>query len=353
MDAPPTIVTKESTSAAAPDSGGLNGPLRLGVRLAILAAVVLATAVAIVFLIPEKNDYSLGIGLKHQRLEQLDTRKIVLVGGSNLSYGVDSKMIQQATGCPVVNMGMNGYFGVRYLLEEVKAHINPQDIVVLSFEYDNLFKSVDGTPASHLAITKAYPQIFSYLSFEQKLQAIAAIPTVAQLKIMRLISEVIDAVKRPLTGKSYRAEGPADMNVIESLKSFTPEGDIIGHLGVVWPFAREEAVVPEGASIDPEMIALMRGFAEEMQKRGASVVVSYTPFMAEAYDKLQSHLVRFDSMVRSSPPLIAPSPPSAFVYDESLFFDTVYHLNERGRPLRTQKIIDDLQTTLGERARCP
>ena len=327
--------------------------MRLIVRLAILAAAVLATATAIVFLVPEQNDYSLGIELKHERLEQIDTRKIVLIGGSNLSYGVDSKMLQQATGCPVVNMGMNGYFGVRYMLEEVKPHINPTDIVVLSFEYDNLFKSVDGTPSSHLAITKAYPRVFSYLSFEQKLRAIAAIPTVAQAKIIRLITEAIVVSKRPFTGKSYEIEGPANMYVIESLKSFSPEGDLVGHLGVDWPHDREEAVVPKGASIDPEMIALMRGFAEEIKKRGVPVIVSYTPFLREAYNELQSHLAQFDGMVKSSPPLIAPSPPSAFVYDQNMFFDTVYHLNQQGRSLRTQKIIQDLQTTLGARVRCP
>jgi hypothetical protein len=101
------------------------------------------------------------------------------------------------------------------------------------------------------------------------------------------------------------------------------------------------------------MIALMRSFAEEMQKRGVPVIVSYTPFIREAYDKLQKDLVQFDAMIKSSPPLIAPSRPSDFTYDQSLFFDTVYHLNERGRPLRTQKMIDDLQTTLGARVRCP
>lgn len=346
---PATEVTK---SAEAPQRR-TDGLTRLGVRLAALVTAVLATVAAIVFFIPEKNDYSLGIELKHRRLAQFDTRKIVLVGGSNLSYGVDSKLIQQATGCPVVNMGMNGYFGVRYLLEEVKANINPSDIVVLSFEYDNLFKSVEGSPASHLAIIKAYPAVFWYLSLEQKLQAIAAIPIVAQAKVMRLISELIAAVKRPITGKSYRTEGPADMNVIESLKSFTPEGDIVGHLGVVWPYEREDAVVPKGSTIDPEMIALMQAFAVGMQKRGVPVIVSYTPFLREAYDKLRSDLARFDAMVKSSPPLIAPSPPSAFVYDQSLFFDTVYHLNERGRPVRTQKIAADLLSTLGARARCP
>lgn len=352
MDTRVPPVTEVPKSAAAPEDE-LRGLARLVTRLAILAIAVLATVMAIVFLVPEKNDYNLGIELKHRRLAEFKTRKIVLIGGSNLSYGADSKLIQQATGCPVVNMGMNGYFGVRYLLEEVKARINPSDIVVLSFEYDNLFKSVDGSPPAHLAIIKAYPSVFWHLSFDQKLEAIAAIPIVAQAKVTRLISELITSVKQPLTGKPYRMEGPADMDVIESLKSFSPEGDIVGHLGVVWPYGREQAVVPKGATINPEMISLMQSFAADMKKRGVPVVVSYTPFLREAYEKLQGDLARFDAMVKSSPPLIAPSPPSAFVYDQSLFFDTVYHLNERGRPLRTQKIIDDLLSTLGARARCP
>src|SRR5690606_19069199 len=120
----------------------LRALMRLGRGLSILFLATFATIVLIVLLIPEQNDYSRGTELKHNRLAQIDTRKIVLIGGSNLSFGVDSPMIQKATGCPVVNMGMNGYFGVRYMLEEVKAHINPSDIVVLSFEYDNLYKSV-------------------------------------------------------------------------------------------------------------------------------------------------------------------------------------------------------------------
>jgi hypothetical protein len=353
MEAAPPPVTEAEKSTEASRRSEHAGLARVGVRLVILATAVFATAAAIVFLVPEQNDYNLGIDLKHRRLAQYDTRKIVLVGGSNLSYGVDSKLLQSATGCPVVNMGMNGYFGVRYMLEEVKQQIDPSDVVVLSFEYDNLFKSVDGSPTSHLAIIKALPRVFSYLSLKQKLYAIGAIPTVAQTKILRLIDELITNVKEPIAGKSYQGDPSTDLNIIESLKSFTPEGDIVGHLGAVWPFDREAAVVPEGATIDPEMIALMQDFAADMKKRGVPVIVSYTPFMREAYDELEDDLARFHAMIKSSPPLIAPSPPSSFVFDQSLFFDTVYHLNDLGRPLRTQKMADDLLATLGERARCP
>ncbi len=353
MDAPSPPVKEAEKSTVASRSSEYVGLARICVGLAMLATAVFATAAAIVFLVPEQNDYNLGIELKHHRLAEFDTRKIVLVGGSNLSYGVDSKLLQKATGCPVVNMGMNGYFGVRYMLEEVRREINPADIVVLSFEYDNLFKSVDGSPASHLAIIKARPAVLSYLSFSQKLEAIAAIPTVAQTKIIRLIGELITSVKEPIAGKSYHSDPSIDLNIIESLKSFTPEGDIVGHLGAVWPFDREAAVVPEGATVDPEMITLMQAFAAEMQMRGVPVIVSYTPFMREAYEELEGDLAQFDAMIRSSPPLTVPSSPSSFVFDQSLFFDTVYHLNERGRTLRTQKLADDLIATLGARARCP
>lgn len=353
MSAPTAPAAEAEKSTLPAGVSGRSDLVRLGVRIAVLLAAVFATVAAIAFLVPEQNDYSLGIELKHRRLAEINTRKIVLVGGSNLAYGVDSKMLQKATGCPVVNMGMNGYFGVRYMLEEVKDQIRPSDIIVLSFEYDNLFKSVDGSPGSHLAIIKAYPTVFGFLSAEQKLQVIAAIPTVAQAKIIRLMTDAITTLKEPFTGRNYGVEGPADLNEIESLKGFSPEGDITAHLGIKWPFVLENAVVPQGAKIDMQMIALMRGFGEEMQRRGVPVMVSYTPVIRETYDKLQGDLTEFDRMIKSSPPLIAPSPPSAFAYDKSMFFDTVYHLNERGRPVRTQRLIDDLATTLGARARCP
>jgi len=319
--------------------------------LALLAAVAVSIA-GLVVLIPDGNDYSYGTVLKHKRLEQIKTPKIVLVGGSNLSYGIDSKMIQRATGCPVVNMGMNGYFGVRYMLEEVKPEIRRGDIVVIAFEYDNLYKSVDGSPRDLLAIIKVNPSAFGYLTLKQKLDVLGAAPNIAQNKIMRLLGEAIVAVKRRVIGKNYDNKGPVDMDAVESLGSFTAEGDIVGHLGLVWPYFREDAVAPKGATIDRDMVPLMRSFAEEMQKRGASVIVSYTPVIREVYKRLESDLVRYSDMIGRSAPLVAPSPPSSFAYDKSLFFDTVYHLNERGRPLRTQRLIDDLQSALRERARC-
>src|SRR5690554_8180171 len=70
-----------------------------------LAVLVYLAALALVLLVPEQNDYALASNLKHDRLEALSGNRVVLVGGSNLAFGIDSKAIEAAVGCPVVNMG--------------------------------------------------------------------------------------------------------------------------------------------------------------------------------------------------------------------------------------------------------
>jgi hypothetical protein len=173
--------------------------------------------------------------------------------------------------------------------------------------------------------------------------------------MMRLVAEGIVAAKNSVSG-SDEETGTEEFRIvanIESLAGFTPEGDLVSHLGVDWPYPRENGIIPKGAHIETQMITMMRDFTAEMAKRDVKVIVSYTPVIREFYDQHRDTLSEVHKMISATPPLAAPSPPSALVYDEPYFFDTVYHLNAKGRPLRTQKLIDDLQSQLGDRARCP
>lgn len=167
--------------------------------LAVLAAKGMAlvsgallTVAAICLLIPDGNDYAQASVLKHRRLLEAPGRRIVLVGGSNLAFGVDSTILEQKTGCSVINMGMNGYLGVKFMLREVAPHLRPQDIVVVALEYDSFFKPVDGRPSDQLMVVKANPRTFSYLDAKQRLKVLQTVPYVAQQKVLRLIREAKD-----------------------------------------------------------------------------------------------------------------------------------------------------------------
>jgi hypothetical protein len=344
----------EATLLKDPDAGTrirrLGEPLRFVAKLAVLLAGAAAVVAAIVFLVPEGNDYALGTLLKHRRLSANAPRKIVFVGGSNLAFGLDSAEIERATGSHVVNMGMNGYFGVRLMLEEVKYALRSPDIVVIALEYDSFFKPVDGTPADLFMVVKAHPRAFDFLSPKQRVSVVEAVPYVAQQKILRRMRTGIDSIKEGLGGKTAGIEFSATgaqsfrlVNAIETLQGFNEYGDLTSHLKIAWPFETDDGMNLTALSIDREVVPLLQDFTRKMNERGVTVAISYTSTSEGFYRRHKQRIDELHALLTRSPPLLVPSPPTDFVFREELFFDTVYHTNARGRLVRTRKIVSDLE----------
>lgn len=59
------------------------------------------------------GNYQASLIDKVERLESIQEPKIVLIGDSNLAFGIDSERIEEAFGMPVVNMGLHGGWEVR------------------------------------------------------------------------------------------------------------------------------------------------------------------------------------------------------------------------------------------------
>lgn len=342
-------------SAPAPLPTEPSRPLRDTLRLAAKALAVVALCAAAVFaivaFIPEGNDYAEATLLKHERLASFDGPKIVLVGGSNLAFGIDTLQMQAETGCPVVNMGMNGYFGVRYMLEEVRPSLRRGDTVVVALEYDSFFKPVDGTASNLLLIVKANPEASAYLSPRQQLAVLGAMPYVAQEKLLRLIRGVAFGLRDAVSSDEEEPATLEELTMeIETLSGFNAEGDLVSHLGVDWPYEREQGIDP-ATPVDPEIISLLRDFNADMEARGVRVMVSYTPLLRSFYDQ---HQAGIDNMHRllTEAGLTVPAAPADYVYDESFFFDTVFHVNAEGRALRSERLAADINAFRGPGAQC-
>lgn len=320
--------------------------------LALLAAAFAAMA-AVVFLVPEENDYAQATLLKHARLNSAGAHKIVLVGGSNLAFGIDSSIVERETGCTAVNMGMNGYYGVRYMLAEVRERLAPGDVVIIAFEYDNYFKPVEGTGADLLMVVKANPAALGYLTWRQRLLVAQSMPYVAQQKLLRFVGYGFSGLSR-LLGLGDNINTRAQIAEIETARGFTPAGDLTTHLGVAWPYEREPGIDLTRNGVDPNVVPMIADFARDMKARGVDVVVSYSPILREFYVRHAAVIGELHRrLTEALPPGAAPSPPEAYVYDAPLFFDTVYHLNAAGRGPRTQQIVRDAARALGgERLQC-
>jgi len=329
----------------------LRDALRLGAKALSVVLICAAVVAAIFWFIPEGNDYAEATVLKHERLDSIEGPKIVLVGGSNLAFGIDTLQMQTETGCPVMNMGMNGYFGVRYMLEEVRPSLRAGDTVVIALEYDSFFKSVDGTASNLALIVKANPEAFAYLSPRQQLAVLGAMPYVAQEKLLRLIRGVAFGLRDSVSSDDDEPATLEEMTMeIETLAGFNAEGDLVSHLGVEWPYEREQGIDP-ATPVDPEIVSLLAAYAADMEERGVRVMISYTPLLRSFYDE---HRQGIDNVHRllTEAGLTVPAAPSAYVYDESFFFDTVFHVNAEGRRVRSSQLAADINAFRGPDARC-
>ncbi|HRE43106.1 MAG TPA: hypothetical protein PKY87_03960 [Terricaulis sp.] len=327
--------------AAKPQPGAYVFLARVG---ALIAAALLAVLV-LVLIIPEGHDYQLASNLKHDALERHE-HKIVLVGGSNLSYGVDSGLLERATQCPVVNMGMNGFFGVRFMLEEVKPYLNPGDTVVIAFEHETYVRPAEGSPESLLVVTKANPRTLQALSLQQIFSVAMRYPYAAHQKMLRLLGDQTHAIGRALglaaAQDEVDGEAPLTISQIESFSGFDARGDLVSHLNIDWPDPpKEEEDVP-AFEMTPEAFALMEDFVEDMSERGVRVIVSYSAAEREFYEKHREAIESWDARFRENPAFVVPRSPSDYVFDASMHFDTVYHLNAEGRAIRSQMLAEDI-----------
>ena len=345
MSTPPEQIAKPR------GSGARFGPLILAAQAAALVAAALLTTAAVAVLVPDDGDYAKASVLKHDLLAEDVPRKIVLVGGSNLSYGTDSLIIQEQTGCPVVNMGMNGYFGVRFMMEEVKPYLNAGDIVVIAWEYDSFYKSVDGTNTDLLMVTKANPKTFAALTLEQKLSVISRYPYVAQQKVIRLVGETYEGLGA-LVSPEEPAEDTIDILTVEGYSSFSPRGDLVGHLDLTWSGPIESGDDISNLPMDQEILPLMQDFIREMEAKDVQVMISWTPIIEDFYAQHKDEIERLNAQMDATPGFLIPRPARDFVFPPTQHFDTAYHLNAEGRAIRSRMVADDIKSQFGDDALC-
>lgn len=116
------------------------------------------------------SPYESNVGMSYRKLDSLaNAKKIVIISGSSGSYGVNSRMLNQSFGLPVVNTSTHADIGIRMQFEIYKDFIKRGDMVIFIPEYDNGEgkRRLYGGSTLFRMLSTHVPSEYKKLSFQQ------------------------------------------------------------------------------------------------------------------------------------------------------------------------------------------
>lgn len=264
--------------------------------------------------------------LKHKRLESIDEKKVILIGGSNLHYGYDSELLEDSLSASVINMGIQASIGLRFYFNEIMDEVEAGDIIVLLAEPAHFAViDIDGQGTLYNLISK-YPAGLKYLN---------------QKQIVQMPYHMGHAIKDNF---DYFLQ----LSMIKYLKKSTvleetnKWGDYTGHKGkssIYKPRAINEAATE--FEISQKTIFFLKEMAGKIEAKGAHLYISFAPTAISAANEELFGLI--EKLMEKDFQAYSLGNAKAHIFPDSFFFDTHHHLLYEKRAQRSLMLLNDLK----------
>jgi len=303
----------------------------------VCALSIVLTSVLFFGIRPDLDNYFAGSLQQIKLLEQIKGPRIILVGGSNVAFGLDAELMQKQLDRPVINFGLHAGLGI-VPLRELQQYIHQGDIIVISLEY-SMFSSTDamnGDPAFLSDWVEVAPSRTSYLS-----HPIVDTPTIYGIMLQRKINRSLEYLLHSGSLDETRA--------IFNSRNFDANGDFIGHLD-------KPSLVRNKIPFDPfpvqplqdDIFIFLNDYSQMARAQGVTLYFEATASRqvncdATGFGNLTNFFNTLDA--RLSMPILTHM--DQVCMPDKYFFDTPYHLNAEGRRIKTQRLIENLLKQIG------
>lgn len=266
---------------------------------------------------------------KDSLLLNTPSKRVILIGGSNLSFGINSAMLKDSLLLNPVNTAVHAGIGLKFMLDHSERYIRDGDIVIIAPEYFQYFgNNVYGGEELLRTILDVSKNDYKLLSFRQWINLSPFVLTYACSKF-NIASYII------------KGRGQTDVYL---RKSFNKYGDVDTRLT---PKA-EKNIIPFptiDGKFNNEAIEELLRFRDKIKKKGADMYVTYPGYQAKSfqYSFKQINIVQH-SLIKNGFKILGN--PYRYEFRDSLLFNTPYHLNKYGVDIRTKLLIQDLKPFL-------
>jgi len=313
--------------------------LKNWIKLITLILVVLIPIVAVLgiaaFTPPVYGQTFLGeLSPKFDHLNRIEESKIIVVGGSNVAFGLDSELLAQHVGMPVVNFGLYATLGTKIMMDLSKANVNAGDIVILVPEMDRQTLSL-------------------YFNAEAALQGIESDWNMLRYISKENYSDLTGGVYKYVTSKiKYLRSGLLDPKGVYNRDSFNEYGDIIyarPHNTMLLGYDPTNTIELIPALFDQAFVNYVNEYTAYCTQQGATVYFSFPPMNAGAMasSNTEDSLFNFCCYLYENLTCKVISNVNDYIIEENYFYDSNFHLNDSGVILRTSLLVHDINRARG------
>ena len=297
-------------------------------KISFFFALPVALYLTLITLGPETFHHS--IYDKHKLLQEtVYEKRVVLVGGSNVMMGVCSPKIEEELNLIVINTAIAGGYGLKYILDDVLPYLTKDDVVIIIPEYENFYNDFFYRGSmSLLRSLETYPKNIKKLNLKQLILVLNDVPNSFTDKLLFCEKSMFGTFKKNIYLRS----------------SFNENGDFVAHWGKENKSNLALTKIDSNYVYNQTTIEYVQQFKNSLPK-GVELYLSYPSFSKSSYLKAEKQIEKVSKVFEKSKiPILGST--VRYCFNDSLFFDTRYHLNYNGQVLRTQYLIQDLKSRL-------
>lgn len=289
-----------------------------------IISVVVFSIVIFLPATPKAKNYVLFSKIqKDSLLKNVPSPRIIFIGGSNLVYGLNSQLFKDSLALNSINTGSIATIGLSYMMDNTLPYIRSGDIVVIAPEYQQFFRSFAyGSQGLLRLLMDVDPTGFKYLKIQQWINITKRLPEYFVSKLDP--NEYFDVKVNP----AYRAD------------IFNEYGDSNAH----WVL-KKQGFEPDNfikRRLNKDILVEMKIFEKEITDIGASLFITYPCFQAKSFELNKIEIDRVEkALIKNNFELLGTA--ERYKMNDSLMFDTPYHLIKTGVDLRTELLIEDIK----------
>lgn len=273
--------------------------------------------------------------IHHRIADNIKQKKILVIGGSSVLFGVDNKYMSERLNMPVINMGSVGGLGLNYLLYDAKKSIKENDVVLLQLEYLLYDESWDIQRHQISTVWDNYNiDYLKSLNFYDKIKLIYGVDKYLIKNKIYTIIMGLKIIDQGIEDSKWIDEyGMIQSNTVENsdrkklLKSI--EKRVFNNGEVLGEYKKEN----------------IKDFLSYCRSKNVKVYVTFPPYLynKKYFDEEDERKIQKIKDFWESKNVKVINDYTDTLYNVDDFCNSVYHLNTNGREKHTKMLIEKLK----------